>query len=86
MEKRQIIILTSLFAIIIVIAAALQSGGNDDSKNEKHKARDIKYVKTRVAVITNHPLVINANGRIGSSRNVVLISEAQGKLLPGDVN
>ena len=86
MKKRQIIILSSLFTIVIVIIAALWSDGKGDASEEKQKARDIKYVKTRSAVITNHALVIKANGRVGSSRNVVVISEAQGKLIPGEVH
>ena len=86
MKKRQLIILSSLFIIVVLIIAALSSGGQNGAKTEEHKKKEIKYVKTRSAHITNHPLMVKANGRVGSSRNVVLIAEAQGKLLPGDVH
>lgn len=86
MKKRQLIILSSLFIIVVIIITALSTGGNNDDKKKEHKTKDVKYVKTRPAIITNHSLVIKANGRVGSSRNVVLISEAQGKLLPGEVH
>lgn len=54
--------------------------------NQDEKPQTINYVKTEKAHVTEHEIVIRGNGRLGSSRNVVLIAEVQGKLLKGNVN
>lgn len=84
MKKRQIIILSVFGSIILLIVFALssRSGGVENKKQEQQN--NTTYVKTDKAHVSDHDLTIKGNGRIGSSRNVVLIAEVQGKLLPGN--
>ena len=86
MKKRQIIILTGLVVIIALIAVSLATQNKAGVEKKARATRDIRYVRTKAAVIGNHAYVIRSNGRVGSSRNVMLISEVQGKLLPGQVS
>ena len=86
MKKRQIVILTGIVAVIALIALALSTRNKVGKEMKDQAKKDVKYVRTEKAVIGNHPFVVRSNGRVGSSRNVMITSEAQGKLLPGEVS
>ena len=86
MKRRQIIILSAIAAVIILIVFALS--GKKDKKGPvgSGPTETFTYVQTDQARIANHDLIIKGSGRLGSSRNVMLIAEVQGKLIPGQVN
>ncbi|MEQ8520714.1 MAG: hypothetical protein RIC15_01030, partial [Vicingaceae bacterium] len=84
MKKRQIIILGSLLTIITLIVIALSGGGKPAEKLEQQK-KEVTYVRTEKVLNTNESYVIRSNGRVGSSRNVMLVAEVQGKLMPGQI-
>ena len=86
MKKRQYIIISSVTLIILSIVFAIVGRQKSvDIKSEK-KQKSITYVRTRKAEIKEHDIIIRGNGRLGSSRNVLLIAEVQGRLLPGEVS
>ena len=85
MRRRHIIILAAIVFIIVFIVIAIMSRMKQDQKPEARKA-SLTYVHTDIARIENHDILIKGNGRLGSSRNVTLIAEVQGELLPGSVN
>lgn len=85
MSRRQIIITGTLILIVtgIVTLLILRNGGAEVKKEESNTT--VNYVRTAEAAIEDHDIIIKGNGRLLSSRNVVLIAEVPGKLLPGAV-
>jgi len=86
MKKRQYIIVGSVIVIISLIALAIFGNKKKEDKKKMTSRESVTYVQTNKAQITNHDVIIKGSGRLGSSRNVVLIAEVQGKLLPGEVS
>lgn len=84
MKKRQYIILSFVAFIIFLIVFALFGREKKAEEKANDKLAAVTYVRTEKAEIKEHDIVIHGNGRLGSSRNVVLIAEVQGRLLPGD--
>jgi multidrug efflux pump subunit AcrA (membrane-fusion protein) len=84
MKKRQYIILSFVALIIFLIVFALFGRKNKTEEKASEKQTAITYVRTNKAEIKEHDIIIHASGRLGSSRNVLLIAEVQGRLLPGE--
>jgi membrane fusion protein (multidrug efflux system) len=85
MKKRQYIILGTGFLIVMVIVMMIFGGDKTKAPPKENGKREHRYVKTKKAENAKHPIIIKGHGRIGSSRNVSVIAEVKGRLMPGAV-
>jgi multidrug efflux pump subunit AcrA (membrane-fusion protein) len=83
MTKRQIIIISVSFLLFVLIILSLFSGGEEAKKEEDKQTATFKYVKVEKVKNDTLPIVLSGYGRVTSSKNINIISEVSGILLPG---
>lgn len=85
MKKRQVIIVSAISLIVLLMVLAIAGRRKPAEINARAGELSVTYVRTEKAEAGDHDITIRANGRLGSSRNVILTAEVPGKLLQGDV-
>lgn len=86
MAKRHYVIIGISILLLILMFVILFLGKKPADQNEIKKDKKYKFVKVQKVETDSIQLVVNGFGRVASSRNVILSSEAQGMLLSSGFN